>query len=156
MFYFLQMTLTCIYPSWFSALQAVCRGQTMSRTHAHFFYRTGFVKIYLMIKLHITQKRNAWKDEAGGGTWISLIISIQIRVFFLRDGRRYKINASLLLCGTKFYEFCGCGRECNAYVAGAGGIGQKFGGSGMKKIVPLGLHDMRKTRDMRYWWLILR
>jgi len=31
--------------------------------------------------------------------------------FFLWDGRRHKINASLLLCGNKFSEFCECRRE---------------------------------------------
>ena len=41
--------------------------------------------------------------------------------FLLRDGRRHKINAFLLLCGHIFSKFCGCGRECNTHVAGAGG-----------------------------------
>ena len=63
-------------------------------------------------------------------------MAYKMTCFLLRDGRRHKINAFLLLCGHKVSKFCGCGRECNTDVAVAGGNGQKFSGSGMKKTVP--------------------
>ena len=40
--------------------------------------------------------------------------------------------------GINSQSFAGAdsGQECNTHVAGAGGNGQKFSGSGMKKTVP--------------------
>ena len=69
--------------------------------------------------------------------------------FLLRDGRRHKINAFLLLCGHEFSKFCGSGRECNTHVVGAGGNGQKFSGSGMEKtVLRRALHcGTRKSND---------
>lgn len=49
--------------------------------------------------------------------------------FLLQDGRRHKINASLLSWGQKVLEFCGGGRECHTHIVVAGGHGQKFSGT---------------------------
>lgn len=77
--------------------------------------------------------------------WISLIISIQIRVFFFSCGTGEDTKSMhLYYCaginsqsfagaGGSGHTYCGSGRECNTYVAGAGGNGQKFGGRGRER-----------------------
>ena len=61
---------------------------------------------------HKDKERQVWHLEKFlNCPWISLLIAYKMTCFLLRDGRRHKINAFLLLCGHKFSKLCGCGRD---------------------------------------------